>query len=94
MWFSALTLTFLTNSLLASATEPQVHLGYAAYEGTALLNGVSEFLGMRYAAPPTGPRRFRLPEPPLNETSIVQAKEVSCDQGLRQCLAQALLIIS
>ncbi|CVL05264.1 related to triacylglycerol lipase II precursor [Fusarium mangiferae] len=57
----------------SSTTAPRVNLGYAKYEGVALSNGVNQFLGMRYAAPPTGSRRFRLPDRPLNETHLVQA---------------------
>ncbi|KAF5975822.1 triacylglycerol lipase II precursor [Fusarium coicis] len=57
----------------SSTTAPRVNLGYAKYEGVALSNGVNQFLGMRYAAPPTRSRRFRLPDRPLNETHLVQA---------------------
>ncbi|KAF5636544.1 triacylglycerol lipase [Fusarium sp. NRRL 25303] len=57
----------------SSTTAPRVNLGYAKYEGVALSNGVNQFLGMRYAAPPTGSRRFRLPDRPLNEAYLVEA---------------------
>lgn len=75
---------FLTSALAvgtslspAGATNPQVNLGYATYAGTSLLNGVNEFLGMRYAAPPTMSRRFRVPDPPLKETGVIHANSVS-----------------
>lgn len=57
---------------------PQVDLGYAKYEGTALGTGVNQFLGMRYAAPPVGNRRFRAPEDPLHEYGVQPAQAVSC----------------
>lgn len=40
-----------------------VRLNYTAYRGLRLSNGVSAFLGMRYAAPPLGPLRWRAPVP-------------------------------
>lgn len=61
-----------------SSNLPQVDLGYAKYEGTALGTGVNQFLGMRYAAPPVGNRRFRAPEDPLHEYGVQTAQAVSC----------------
>ena len=60
---------------------PQVDLGYAKYEGTALGTGVNQFLGMRYAAPPVGNRRFRAPENPLHEYGVQPAQAVSCTRN-------------
>ncbi|RDW71032.1 carboxylesterase [Coleophoma cylindrospora] len=71
----ALQLTLSTLLSFTAALDPRADLGYAIYEGTSLSNGVNQFLGMRYAAPPLGQNRFRLPSPPSNETGIVQAKE-------------------
>ncbi|OAA50810.1 Carboxylesterase, type B [Beauveria brongniartii RCEF 3172] len=51
-----------------------VTLPYAKYNGLVLSNGVTQWLGMRYAAPPIGDRRFRPPEEPLSETRIQEAK--------------------
>ena len=51
--------------------ENLVDLGYAKYQGHTNGAGIKEFLGMRYAAPPTGNLRFRAPADP-NATSIVQ----------------------
>lgn len=56
--------------------DPRVNLGYATYEGMALTNGVDQFLGMRYAAPPLGEDRFRLAKDPKQEVGVIQAKEV------------------
>jgi hypothetical protein len=61
---------------LPVAAGPQVNLGYATYDGITLANGVNQFLGMRYAAPPTGLRRFKRPMAPLHEAGVIQAKEV------------------
>ncbi|KAM3566671.1 hypothetical protein ARSEF4850_000322 [Beauveria asiatica] len=51
-----------------------VTLPYAKYNGLVLSNGVTQWLGMRYAAPPIGDGRFRPPEEPLSETGIQEAK--------------------
>lgn len=51
---------------------PKVELDYATYEGQAL-DGVNQWLGMRYAAPPTKDLRFRAPKPPNKESKTVQA---------------------
>ncbi|OOQ88247.1 triacylglycerol lipase [Penicillium brasilianum] len=58
-----------------SPSSPIVDLGYAQYEGTALDNGVNQFLGIRYAAPPLGDLRFRAPEDPVFTTGVQAAKE-------------------
>ncbi|KXS94323.1 hypothetical protein AC579_3733 [Pseudocercospora musae] len=73
----------LFNSIVEAATIPEHHnpqtaspianLSYATYYGTALPNGVSQWLGIRYAAPPTGARRFRRAEPPLPTAQIQNA---------------------
>lgn len=59
----------------ASAVSPLVRLQYASYEGTALANGVTQWLGLRYAAPPLGDLRFAAPQDPKPEYGIQQAKE-------------------
>lgn len=48
-----------------------MNLGYAQYQGSLVGRdgGVAEFLGMRYAAPPTGERRWRAPvEPEVDDS--------------------------
>ena len=51
------------------SVEPLVKLSYTTYEGTALPNGVTQWLGLRYASPPLGSLRFRAPtDPPRNDT--------------------------
>lgn len=47
------------------ARPPTVDLGYASYVGNSLPQASqNEFLGIRFAAPPTGNNRFRAPQPP------------------------------
>lgn len=48
------------------AVSPLVKLDYSTYQGETLPNGVSQWLGMRYAAPPVGDLRFSAPEDPLH----------------------------
>lgn len=47
-----------------------VDLGYSKYRGFKGSNSVSQWLGMRYAAPPLGSLRFRVAQDPLNTTDI------------------------
>ena len=66
--------------------RPTVDLGYATYEG--VYDGASNttsFLGVRYAAPPTGELRWRPPQPPLLQYGVQQAKSQPpmCVQGPR-----------
>ena len=53
-----------------------VDLGYAKYRGQALGNGVKQFVGMRFAAPPLGNLRFRAPRAPKKEEGIQDASTV------------------
>jgi acetylcholinesterase len=57
----------LSNDTQGTAT---VDLGYSTYVGTQLAAGVNQYLGVRYAAPPTGELRWRAPADPLhNDTT-------------------------
>lgn len=59
---------FLLETVLA--VTPLVDVSYTKYEGTALQNGVTQWLGIRYAAPPLGNLRFAAPQdPPKNSTT-------------------------
>lgn len=53
-----------------------VDLGYARYEGKARPNGVSQWQGMRYAAPPVGKLRFAKPHDPPRTTKLQKARKV------------------
>jgi carboxylesterase type B len=65
----------LTN--IAFAVESLVKLDYTSYNGTALPNGISQWLGVRFAAPPVGDLRFAAPQNPVQNSTVQQAKEVS-----------------
>ena len=52
----------LASSHLSSTV---VDLGYTSYQGGILANGITQWLGMRYAAPPVGDLRFRAPRDPI-----------------------------
>lgn len=52
-----------------------VDLGYAKYQGVALDGGVTKFLGMRFAAPPVGDRRWRAPQDPIANHTIQNASQ-------------------
>ncbi|KAF2753850.1 triacylglycerol lipase-like protein [Pseudovirgaria hyperparasitica] len=55
--------------------SPEVDLGYATYRGEHLPIGVTQFLGMRYAAPPLGDLRFRAPHEPVAEAGVQDATQ-------------------
>lgn len=67
----------------ASAAASVVELDYAAFQGTALSNGVTQWLGMRYAAPPTGDLRFAAPQDPPKINGLQHANKVSTSLPLR-----------
>ncbi|KAF8879332.1 Alpha/Beta hydrolase protein [Gymnopilus junonius] len=70
-----------TNALAVvvdNATFPIVDLGYARYQGTIVHDEINnstrtQFLSLRYAAPPTGSARFRGPVSPVTVSDIQQA---------------------
>ncbi|USW58452.1 Putative carboxylesterase, type B, carboxylesterase type B, carboxylesterase type B, active [Septoria linicola] len=74
MWSSRL-IAGLALAGSVSAVSPTVGLDYATYEGTQLNNGITQWLGLRYAAPPVGDLRFAAPQDPLKENSTVSAAE-------------------
>ncbi|KAI1103339.1 alpha/beta-hydrolase [Jackrogersella minutella] len=55
----------------------RVNLGYAQYQGSLVgtNGGVAQYLGLRYAAPPTGDRRWRAPAEPEVDDSGDQAAD-------------------
>lgn len=60
----------------SSGPGPQVHLDYATYKGVALQDGISQYLGMRFAAPPVDDLRWRAPRDPPQEEGVQDADEV------------------
>lgn len=76
---SILSSALLVSTASANLTEV-VDLTYSKYQGVALSNGVTQWLGMRYAAPPIGSLRFMPPQDPLHIPEIQLADTVSEDQ--------------
>ncbi|KAK0188372.1 alpha/beta-hydrolase [Armillaria mellea] len=55
-------------------TTKKVDLGYATYQSNLqLVDGVTTFLGVRYAAPPTGSLRWAAPHPPASMSALQNA---------------------
>ncbi|TFY71852.1 hypothetical protein EVG20_g1155 [Dentipellis fragilis] len=58
----------------AGAPYKRVDLGYATYQSNVHLDeGVTSFLGVRYAAPPTGNLRFSAPQSPATVKGVQNA---------------------
>ncbi|KAF4450418.1 hypothetical protein F53441_6417 [Fusarium austroafricanum] len=57
----------------SQAVDPTVDLGYSKYKGNVLGNGVSEWLGVRFAAPPVKDLRFKLPQDPIRTKAVQDA---------------------
>lgn len=65
---------------LSDPSRARVNLGYAQYQGSLVGHdgGIAQYLGMRYAAPPTGDRRWRAPvEPEVDDSGDQAADSVS-----------------
>lgn len=82
MWTStSISLATSLSSLfitLAAAVDPTVQLNYSTYVGTAQTGGtgVTQWLGIRYAAPPLGELRFKRPQDPVVNTTTQIADQV------------------
>ncbi|KAG4438236.1 hypothetical protein IFR05_006264 [Cadophora sp. M221] len=70
---SSIVSAYLFLATLVRAVDPLVDLTYTKYQGQTLQNGVNQWLSVRFAAPPTGTRRFSAPQPPLAENSTQDA---------------------
>jgi hypothetical protein len=58
-----------------ASTGPLVELDYATYQGLSTSPSVNQWLGLRYAAPPTNDNRFRAPKEPSTESGVQQANK-------------------
>jgi carboxylesterase type B len=58
---------------LTLAVNPLVNVTYRSYQGTAQSNGITQWLGMQYADPPTGNLRFQAPQPPTTKSGVNHA---------------------
>jgi carboxylesterase type B len=59
------------------AVAPIVDVSYSKYKGKDLGNGITQWLGMRYAAPPLGELRFMPPQDPIRTRQTKDASKVS-----------------
>ncbi|KAM0562320.1 hypothetical protein ACHAPJ_002007 [Fusarium lateritium] len=59
----------------SNAVAPFVGLSYSNYKGNDLGNGVTQWLGMRYAAPPVGQLRFMPPQDPVRSRGTKDASK-------------------
>lgn len=77
-------LTLLLLSLAGQICAKTVELSYGTYSGTRLSNGISQWLGIPFAAPPVGNLRFAPPaDPPA------QSKRQIADKQGPLCIATA-----
>lgn len=67
---------FLLCVIAVVAVDPLVNLGYTQYLGTEIPAGLTQWLGIRYAAPPLGDLRFRAPADPLVNDTVQVADQV------------------
>ena len=81
--FSVFLLAFCVRDIVA--VDTLVDLGYAKYQGTALPNGITQWLGMRYASPVSrvDGMRFAAPQDPPANSSIQEASSVSISSFLK-----------
>lgn len=69
LWLGLLRHVVATNTNL-----PVIDLGYELHQASSF-NSVGQlynFTNIRYAAPPTGALRFRAPQPPVQNRSVIQ----------------------
>lgn len=69
------TVTVLALCQAVTAVKPVVDLGYSKFQGTLLDNGITQWLGMPFAAPPVGDLRWRAPRDPAKKTGVVDASK-------------------
>ncbi|KAG4025147.1 hypothetical protein MFRU_065g00200 [Monilinia fructicola] len=71
--FLALVASAFAAPTFTPTINPTVDLGYSKYLGTNNGNGITQWLGLRYAAPPLGDLRFRAPRSPLVNATLQRA---------------------
>lgn len=68
------------------AVKPLVDVSYSKYQGVSLQNGITQWLGVRFAAPPVGNLRFAAPQDPVKNKTTIVADTVSTVLGCRESL--------
>ncbi|OJJ46293.1 hypothetical protein ASPZODRAFT_152475 [Penicilliopsis zonata CBS 506.65] len=68
-------LVFLTLISSVTAVDTLVNLDYSVYDGRALANGITQWLGMRFAAPPVESLRFAAPQDPEVTVGVQNATQ-------------------
>lgn len=58
------------------AVDPLVELNYTSYNGFTNGNGITQWLGIRYAAPPVADLRFAAPQDPPATSTTQDASQV------------------
>lgn len=76
-------LSLLWLSAEVNAGPSTIDVGYTKYRGVELSNGITQWLGMRFAAPPTGQLRFKPPQEPDREDGVRDANKVCVSATLR-----------
>jgi hypothetical protein len=64
----------------AQLLGPEIDLGYTKVQGLSYPNGISQWLGIRYAQPPLGILRFAEPQNVLENSTTQMAVQVSSSQ--------------
>lgn len=88
LWITALAIRFTL--IDSQAQYPVVNTNYGKIRGlrtplpNEILGPVEQYLGVPYASPPTGERRFQPPEPPSSWTGVRNATQFAavCPQHL------------
>ncbi len=81
MLFQSIILLLSVGAIAAPTVERRsisttVDLGYAKYQGEDV-DGIKQWIGISYAAPPLGDLRWRAPQDPGNTTAVQSATTVS-----------------
>ncbi|KAH7416637.1 triacylglycerol lipase-like protein [Cadophora sp. MPI-SDFR-AT-0126] len=88
MRFFVATWLLLRAPSLALSSNLTIDLGYTSYQGFVSSQGITQWRGIRFAAPPTGDRRFRNPQDPIVNKTLQLA-----DTFGPSCLASEALTI-
>ena len=74
--FATVVILVVCLAFQATAVCPVVSVSTGKYAGVPLQNGITQWLGIRYAAPPVGDNRFRAPKDPESFPGVRAANKV------------------